>query len=547
MRSSIVAILWENWRLTRVEAALRLGQGVVLGSAAMLWFDAGATIAFWIILCSNAFIWFSIAKLNGGRFMDGYKPGFPFYLLYSRPVPTIVFVGVTVMYDALSGVVLYLVSAAFVGFAFGQPLPLFSVIPWILASRLAYTCVQWSTPNRIVQWVGSLVVYPPLFISIQHSVGSPPQVELSITENAVMILVCVVSFVLTVAGVARQRRGDFVAVVPRSERSVGYPDWLVSLFRFPCPTTSATRAQVWFELKSSGLPVVTIGLAMAVLIFLLYAISIAVAPARPAAVAAPIMFGIPLLLFYFGGNAFGIRRRQGRTYVSAFEATQPYNTAQQAVVKVLVRTACVLAALIAVGVSLWASSSLMSAWTEWVPGGQQVDARPGLLQTRQKIGDAVGGLTGFALAVPAIVTSVAVAFLVASLAAFTALRARYSRRVLVAGLLLLLFVLAFALLAWVTKRGIAPEFLMHTILWATGWIALAAMALTTIYLIWSGFAGRALTVRYACGALVIAAAIGAARLAGMPAMNVAGLLWLVLPILTVSFLAPWSLNRVRHI
>ena len=478
--------------------------------------------------------------------MDGYKPGFPFYLLYSRPVPTFVFVGVTVMYDALSGVVLYLVSAAFVGFVFGQPLPMFSVIPWILASRLAYTCVQWSTPNRIVQWVGSLVIYPPLFLSIQHSVGSPPQVELSITENAVMILVCVVSFVLTVAGVARQRRGDFVAVVPRAERSGGYPDWLVSMFRFPCPTTSATRAQVWFELKSSGLPVVTIGLAMAVVIFLLYAISIAVAPARPAAVAAPIMFGIPLLLFYFGGNAFGIRRRQGRTYVSAFEATQPYNTAQLAGVKVLVRTACVLAALIAVGVSLWASSSLVSAWTEWMPGGQQVDARPGLLQTRQKIGDALGGLTGYALAVPAIVTSVAVAFLVASLAAFTALRARYSRRVLVAGLLLLLFVLAFALLAWATKRGIAPEFLLHAILRATGWIALAAMALTTIYLVWSGFAGRALTVRYACGALVIAAAIGAARLAGMPAMNVAGLLWLVLPILTVSFLAPWSLNRVRH-
>ena len=104
----------------------------------MLWFDNGATIAFWIILCSNAFIWFSIAKLNGGRFMDGYKPGFPFYLLYSRPVPTFVFVGVTVVYDALSGVVLYLVSAALVGFAFGQPLPLFSVIPWIVASRLGY-------------------------------------------------------------------------------------------------------------------------------------------------------------------------------------------------------------------------------------------------------------------------------------------------------------------------------------------------------------------------------------------------------------------------
>ena len=545
MRSPIVAMLWENWRLTRIEAALRLGQGIVLGSAAMLLFDNGATIAFWIILCSNAFIWFSIAKLNGGRFMDGYKPGFPFYLLYSRPVPTVVFVGVTVLYDALSGVVLYLVSAALVGFAFGQPLPLFSVIPWIVASRLGYTCIQWSTPNRIVQWVGSLAVYPPLFILLQHRVGSPPQVELSITEIAVMILIGVVSFILTVAGVARQRRGDFVAVVPRAERSGGYPDWLVSLFRFPCPTASATKAQVWFELKSSGLPVLLIGLSMAVVIFLLYTISIAVAPVRPAAVAAPIMFGLPALLFYFGGNAFGIRRRQGRTYVSAFEATQPYNTAQLAGVKVLVRTVCVLAALIAVGVSLWASSSLMGAWAEWIPDGQQADARPGLLQTRQKIGDAFGGLTGYTLAVLAVVMSVAVALLVASLAAFTALRARYSRRVIVAGSLLLLFVLVFVLLVWATDRGIAPDFLLHAVLRATGWIALAAMALTTIYLIWSGFADRALTVRYACGALLISAVIGAARLAEMPA-NFADLLWLVLPILTVSFLAPWSLSRIRH-
>ena len=249
---------------------------------------------------------------------------------------------------------------------------------------------------------------------------------------------------------------------------------------------------------------------MAVVIFLLYAISIVVAPVRPAAVAAPIMFGLPILLLYLGGNAFGIRRRQGRTYVSAFEATQPYNTAQLAGVKVLVRTACVLAALIVVGVSLWASSSLMSAWAEWIPDGQQADAKPGLLKARQEIGDAFGGLTGYALAVLAVVMSVAVALVVASLAAFTALRARYSRRLLVAGSLLLFHGLALVLLAWAASRGIAPEFLLGAIFRATGWIALAAMVFTTIYLIWSGFADRALTVRYACGAVVISAAFGAA-------------------------------------
>ena len=82
------------------------------------------------------------------------------------------------------------------------------------------------------------------------------------------------------------------------------------------------------------------------------------------------MFSLPVLLL-LGGNAFGIRRKQGRTYASAFEATQPYGTARMAGLKVLVRTACVLAALMVVGVSVWASSSLMGAWGEWMPDGQK--------------------------------------------------------------------------------------------------------------------------------------------------------------------------------
>ena len=554
MHSPIVAMLWENWRLTRIEAALRLAQGIVLGSAAMLWFDAGATIAFWIILCSNAFIWFSIAKLNGGRFMDGYKPGFPFYLLYSRPVPTIVFVGVTVVYDALSGVVLYLVSAALVGFAFDQPLPLFSVIPWILASRLGYTCIQWSTPNRIVQWVGSLVLYPPLFLLLQHRMASPPQVELSITENAMMILIGVVSFALTVVGVAQQRRGDFVAVVPRAERSGGYPDWLVSLFRFPCPTSSATRAQVWFELKSSGLPVLTIGLTVAMIVPLLFALSIPLAPVRPLAIFTTFS-SVPIMLYFLGGNAFGIRRRQGRTYASAFEMTQAYRTAQLVGLKVLVRTACTLAALILVGVSAWASSSLVGAWGSWmVEGGK--DAVPGLLKFRQEFGDAFAGPPGYAQVALVVIASVAVAVMVTLFATFAAVRARYSRRLLIAGSLLLFHGLALVLLALAEKKGIAPQLLVETIFAATGWTIVVAMVFATIYLSWRGFAERALTIRYASAAVLVSAAFGAAwvtvlhsagvELAGMTAADVVGILWPVLLPPVASVLAPWSLSRVRH-
>ena len=82
----IVALLWENWRLTRIEAGQRLALGIVLGSAALTMSGSGAIVAFWILFALHAVFCLSIAKLNGGRFMDGYKPGFPFYLLHaSRP------------------------------------------------------------------------------------------------------------------------------------------------------------------------------------------------------------------------------------------------------------------------------------------------------------------------------------------------------------------------------------------------------------------------------------------------------------------------------
>jgi hypothetical protein len=145
----------------------------------------------------------------------------------------------------------------------------------------------------------------------------------------------------------------------------GYPEWLVGMFRIPCPTSSAARAQLWFELRSTGLPVITIGLIMALAVVVLYAVSIFIAPFRPAAIAAPIMFGLPALLLLLGGNAFGIRRRQGRTYLSPFEATQPYGIAPLVGIKVLVRSACLLVALAVIAVSVWGSSSFVAAWGSW--------------------------------------------------------------------------------------------------------------------------------------------------------------------------------------
>jgi len=551
----IVAMLWENWRLTRVEAAQRFGLGIIAGSGAMVLSDPGATAAFWILILMHGMcVWFSTLKLNGGRLMDGYKPGFPFYLLYTRPVPTVVFVGVAMVYDAVSCAALYVISAALLGFAFGQPLPLLSVTAWILATHFCYLCVQWSTPSRVVQWVGSTAFLLPLILLLRNRVTSPLQVEFSFVENALMVLICVVSFGLTIAGVARQRRGDAIASVPRTEGLAGYPDWLVTLFRFRCPTSSATRAQLWFELKSSGLPALAIGLGVATLIFLLFAMSIPFGIVRPMAIGI-MMFAAPALLLLLGGNAFGIRRRQGRTYASAFEMTEPYGTAQMVGLKVLVRTACVLAALTAVGLSAWASSSLLGAWGTWVVEGGK-DAVPGLLKQRQEFRDSFEALAGYSRVALALIASVAIAVMVALFATFAAVRARYLRPLLIVGSALLFHGLLLVLLALAEQENIASPFLVQTIFAVTGWTLVTAMAFATIYLFWNGFAERALTVRYASAAVLVSAAFGAAwltalraggvQISEMSAGNAVSVLWPLLLPLMASVLAPWSLNRVRH-
>jgi hypothetical protein len=236
--------------------------------------------------------------------------------------------------------------------------------------------------------------------------------------------------------------------------------------------------------------------------------------------------------------------------MSAFEATQAYGTAQLTALKLLVRAVCVLAALIAVGVSAWTSLSILGdevfiqMWN--VPLSSQLRAIKG----------AVAALTGYEQLALAIVAAVVVVVWVAAFAVLGALWTRYSRRVNIAASSLLLSGLALALLALAARKGIVSPLVVDATLAAARWIVLAAIAFTIVYVFWSGFAERVLTIRYASGTLAISAAFGAAwltvlqmadvQLAGMSAMNAVWILSPALLPLTIGVLAPWSYSRVRH-
>ncbi|MDF3020942.1 MAG: hypothetical protein K0Q92_2245 [Steroidobacteraceae bacterium] len=549
--SPLAAMLWENWRLTRNEVLQRLAIGFIAGSGALLLLGVGQ--ALWILILVYAFIYMSIAKLNGGKFLDGYKPGFPLYLFYTRPVSTSVYVGVAMAYDAITAAVMYTGTAAVLGYVFDQPLPLFPVALLIIVYHLAYMCVQWGTQSRAVQWIGSMVITLPPFFFLQSQAAAPTELHFTFAQAAILVIAGAVFCFLTMAGVARQRRGEPIAIL-RPARSHGYPDWLVSLFRFRCPTSSATRAQLWFELKSSGLPSLSIGLGLAALIFLLFAIAIPVEFLRHFAILSVMISG-PTLLLLLGGNAFGIRRRQGRTYASAFEVTQPYGISRLVGLKLLVRTGCALLALVVVGASAWFSTALIGAWGSWIVEGGK-DAVPELLKVRGQVGDALANMSVYSLALLAVIVSVAAATLIAFLAAFAAVRARYPRQLKIAGWTLLSMGLILVMLAIAVKNGVIPGGPVGILFAATGWAFVISLVLAIVYLSWKGFAERALTSDYASAAVLVSVVFGAAWMANLlvagfpfagasPAVIV-GVGWPVLLPLLSGLLAPWSLGRLRH-
>ena len=573
LRSPVLAMLWENWRLTRVEAAWRLALGIVAPSAVLVLFgavapneaakDFGAAIALTLIVMPHFVGWLSMAKLNSGR------PGFPLDLLYTQPVRTAVLVGVPMAYLTALPAAIYLVSALLLRVTSGYPFPLLPVAAWITALNLVLAATNWST--RFIQILGGmaatsawlfLAIHRLTAVEIQGSYDWPPNLwptlfDFPLTDYALIGAIGLASFGVAVASVARQRRGDTSGAMPWK---TGFPD--ISPFRFPCPTSSATRAQGWFELQSSGLPLLTIGVALA-LVNLLFAASGPIDAALwdefrqyVACRADGCFYARPFALFFamfsmlavlaFGANAFGIQARQARLYASAFEATQPYGTGPLALVKVLVRSVCVLVALTAVGVSAWASGTFVSAGEAF--------GEP-LRSVQRAIDGATGALTGdeqFALAV---VASINVALTVASLATLAALWARYPRRLNIAGLLFLLYGLALVLLA-LGQRWSALEIPFGAIFRTTSWVATAAIVFATAYLAWRVFAERLLTLRQAGVAVLVSAAFAAAwltllrtagvSLAGMPATDAAWMMSLASLPITMSLLAPWSLSRIRH-
>ena len=280
MKSPFHAMLWEIWRVTRVEAAWKLAVSVVPSLAALIlsavlapseWDedvkDTGAWIAGLFLVLPHFVPWLSLAKLSGGR------SGFPLYLHYSRPVRTAVIVGLPMAYLTAMSSAIYLVSAFLLRLTSGYPFSLLPGAAWIAALVLVFSAIGWSTTRSLVALtLGLLVTVFGSWSFIGTPVDSfPNDVDYPLTDYTMIALIGLICLGVTVARVARQRRGDAQTAITRTPGSE-LREWFINLFPFPCPTSSATRAQIWLDLKSNGLPVLTAGVVLAIVILLVAAV-----------------------------------------------------------------------------------------------------------------------------------------------------------------------------------------------------------------------------------------------------------------------------------
>jgi hypothetical protein len=552
MRTPVMAMLWELWRVTRLETAFRMLLTVSLG--ATLRFvtpehdrDLVAMVALLLAVLLAAPFWLSIAG-----------PGFPFHLGFVRPVRTWMLVGVPMAYLAGVAAASYLVPVIVLGAVFDYTFPLLPVAAWIAALIFAQAATNWWTRSKVIQILGGMgAVGGGMVLAINRLHGEairgngflpsrwPIPFAFSPTDYGIIASIAAAAVGLAIVCVTRQRHGGVLVNAARAGRT-DFATVLIDAFRFKCPTATAVRAQLWFEMKSAGGPALTIGGGLALAIPVLLAIVDPLEPVRFLAVLFAMLS--PLMVLGLGTNAFGLHRTQSDTYASTFDTGQAVDTAGLAALKILARTASLSAALAAVGVSLWMSAPLVSEWTQvpWTFYGN-------LAQGQRAVAVAADALAGHQIVA---LTVVAITGLTAAIAYFASIQALslvhpWRTMVVVSGVSL--FSLASLLAA---PPGVGGDGLEVRLVAAYPWIATVTIPLGTLYVFREALTERLLTARQALGAVFLWAGLLATwltvlqvfglRLAEMSPALIALMLSLSLLPLAAVALAPWSLSLVRH-
>lgn len=537
MRNPAMAVLWESWRLSRPHLARSLFLAVFGGAVLIVSpIDSGAS-AMWMLMLAGFLAWTGF----GWAVNVDSRKGFSMALGFARPIPTWMLVSVPMAYVGITCAVTYLVYVLVLQAALDISFPLLPVAALVGTLSLATVAFYWWRPNAAFRWafvVGLLLLWLYFVGQTAPYAGAMPPdrwpdlFAYSAWAYVWMALTSAAAVAVTIASVARQRRGDDgLTLTMPARRSADAPPrttfrtWIADRLRVTCPTSSPTRAQLWFDVYTVGGRVLATGLLTALaapvaLTILVDAAGFTVTGEMLAfwalyAFLPPLVVGLRSLL--------GVRRKQGVSYLSAFTSTRAMGTGRLIGLKVLVTSLALLGASSAIGISLWFFAIQLGVWGPEVADSEYVSDFLGLFEW------------------PPIIALVLV-WAVAVVAAGGAIHALFllnAKRLLLTGLGLTIYITSLVVVpfrGWVGEVGLAL-------------VLPAAIFLTTIFLFRRALAERIVTPRGFGGVVMLCVAFALAHRWFGDVTEWGDIVWLVFPALIplwILALTVWSFSRLRH-
>ena len=481
----------------------------------------------------------------------GSRRAFPLSMAFSRPIRTSVLVAVPLAYVLVAAAACYLVPAIALRAFTGVDLPLIPPATLIGALAVLVAGCCWFTRIEAVRlglaFAGFIAGGALLrFLDPFGQAGgfslrlSPELCTLSGVGYLTVALFVAGIYLWIVFGVSQQRHGEEElssrrtnAVEPR-ENSADIFLWLrntcVELFRWRCPVSSPTAAEIWFEMQCYGVTVLMVGALLSICIPILMWGANESRSAIPLVVAActliaPFVAGV--------GASIWNRRNSARARLFAFEAARPVGTGKLIGLQVLVTSLCISGAWILMLVSAWASLPLLRDIHDY---GSPVSLAVDVIRKY--------GLRSLSVVV---VCFILLAAVLAFLAALRAFASSYGWRVWLGALSVVLYMVGVMI-------AVTRELLDGAVLGAHIWALAVMIPVGTLLVLGRVLARGILTTRQVAVVslawlLFAVLYFDMLRAGGVmeasPAVEALAMASTLLPLMAAA-LAPWSLSSLRH-
>ncbi len=361
------ALLWEQWRLSRMELLIRTalaGAFVLLFSAIIPIQDESALP----VLRGILLFVIGLSALFSGSWIndfDSQQLGFAYRLGFTRPIATRWLVIVPVCFSLIMSLLYFLGGALAVYLLTGLVFPLVGPAAIITCTVCLFIAGAWAPTRidgRIVGMVGALVaslgwlLLRDYFLAdpdpILLSIGKPGYLDLAWYEYLGLLAVGCASIAATIKSVDLQRHGEglFESIFgswwggTRSSTSsqTAPSDNVSQSFTSRSaeqPRTLSFRnrasAQIWLELRRSAPMLLAACITLPATLFVFLCLDIRWEFSPRAWMGAMVVLPV-VCQFLATDRTLGITHKQGRVWLSPFDATRPMRCDQMIGIKVFV-------------------------------------------------------------------------------------------------------------------------------------------------------------------------------------------------------------------